>query len=164
MKHIRKTKEHVSIELIKELHKIVFKNSKSFAGELRKQNEEVAVIDALGNVIHKGAPSAKVPVLLKELITWYKDNKKMYPPLVLAAVVHNQFENIHPFRDGNGRIGRLLLINILMKHQLPPVNIELKNRSEYYAAIRSYEKDGNIRPTIELLLKEYKKLKKIIKR
>jgi Fic family protein len=79
-------------------------------------------------------------------------------------VVHNQFENIHPFRDGNGRVGRLLLINILLKHKLPPVNIELKNRMEYYAALQNYENNGDIRPTLELILKEYKKLDSVLKR
>ena len=77
----------------------------------------------------------------------------------MAAVVHNQFENVHPFQDGNGRVGRLILNNILLKHGMPPVNIELKNRQEYYSALQAYEKEGNLRPTIELILKEYKKLK-----
>ncbi len=81
----------------------------------------------------------------------------------MAAVIHNQFENIHPFRDGNGRVGRLLLNNILLKHDLPPLNIELKNRSQYYAALQAYEKNHDIRPTIELMLKEYRALKKMIK-
>jgi Fic family protein len=164
VKYIRTTKIHISVRLIKDLHMVVFKNSKPFAGKFRKMGEEVAVIDAYGKVIHRGAPSTKVTSLLKELLKWYKNNKRKYPPLVLAAVVHNQFENIHPFRDGNGRVGRLLLINILLKHNLPPVNIELKNRVEYYASLQSYENDGNIRPTLDLILKEYKKLSNVLKR
>jgi Fic family protein len=164
VKYVRTTKTHISIKLIKDLHMVVFKNSKPFAGKFRKIGEEVAVIDAYGKVIHRGAPSTKVMSLLKELIKWYKNNKSKYPPLVLAAVVHNQFENIHPFRDGNGRVGRLLLINILLKHKLPPVNIELKNRMEYYAALQNYENNGDIRPTLELILKEYKKLDSVLKR
>jgi len=163
VKYLRYTKEHLSIEMIEELHRLVFRNSKPFAGKLRKIGEEVVVVDALGNVVHRGAFSGQILPLLKELVEWYKKNKNKYPPLVLAAVVHNQFENIHPFRDGNGRVGRLLLINILLKHNLPPVNIELRNRREYYAVLQSYEKDGNIRPTIEFLLKEYRRLKSVIK-
>ena len=77
--------------------------------------------------------------------------------------MHNQFENIHPFADGNGRIGRILLNNILLKSGLPPLNIDLKNQREYYETLQAYEKEGNIRPTIELILAEYKNLKKIIK-
>lgn len=160
---IRKTKEHISLNLIKELHRVVFKNSKPFAGQFRSKGVEVGVVDAVGNVIHKGAPSSEIAKLLKELITWYNKNRKKYPPILLAAVVHNQFETIHPFQDGNGRVGRLLLNNILLKHNLPPVNIKLKNRKEYYIALQEYQKNRNIRPTIELLLKEYKALKRQLK-
>jgi len=83
--------------------------------------------------------------------------------LILAAVVHNQFENIHPFRDGNGRVGRLLLNNILTKNGLPPVNIELKHRLDYYHTLQEYEKNKDIKPTIEFLIKEYKATKKELK-
>jgi len=162
--YIRKINEHVSLELLKELHRIVFKNSKPFAGRFRERGVEVVISDTFGNIVHRGAPSSQVVSLLKELESWYKKNRRKYPPLVLAAVVHNQFENIHPFQDGNGRVGRLLLINILIKHGLPPLNIELKNRREYYGALQAYEKDGNIRPMIELMLKEYRKLRKTLKK
>ena len=161
--HIRGTPEHLSLKLIKDLHRIVFKNSKPYAGKFRTEGEEVVVADARGNVIHRGAPPQQVESLLKELITWYNRSKTNYPPLVLAAVVHNQFENIHPFRDGNGRVGRLLLNNILLKHDLPPLNIRLKNRTQYYAALQAYEKDHDIHPTLELFLKEYRALKKMLR-
>ena len=161
--YIRETEEHVSLKLVKELHKIVFKNSKPFAGKFREKNVEVVVADAYGNVVHRGAPSQQVEKLLKELVRWYNQNKKRYSPMVLAAVVHNQFENIHPFQDGNGRVGRLLLNNVLLKHNLPPLNIEMRNRTQYYAALQAYETDHNIRPTLELMLKEYRALKKMLR-
>ena len=160
IKYIRKAKEHVSIELIQEIHKIVFKNSKDFAGQFRKKGQEVYVGDSRGNIIHEGAPQTRVISLLKELVKWYKDHKNKYPAIVLGAVVHNQFETIHPFADGNGRVGRILLNNILIKQGLPPVNIDLKNRYKYYEVLQKYQKEGNIRPTIEFLLEEYKNLKK----
>jgi Fic family protein len=162
--YLRKTEDHLSIDLIKELHKIVFRNSKPFAGQLRKTGTEVAVLDKEGNIIHRGAPAEKVLGLLKELVGWYHKYKNKYPPLVLATVVHNQFENIHPFADGNGRVGRLLLNNILLKHGLPPVNIDFVNRKEYYQSLREYEKNNNLRPTIELLLAEYKNLKRRLRK
>ncbi len=160
IKFIRETKEHISLNLIRNLHKIVFKNSKNFAGEFRKIGEEVVVKNGLGNIVHMGAPQSRVISLLGELIEWYNQSKNKYPALILASVVHNQFENIHPFRDGNGRVGRLLLNNILLKHNLPPVNIDFKNRVEYYLSLREYEKNHNLRPTIDLILKEYKILRK----
>ncbi len=164
IEYIRKTREHISLPLLLELHRIVFLNSKPYAGKFRPRGIEVFIADAYGNIIHRGAPSTQLRKLLKRFIAWYEKNKSSYPPLVLGAVVHNQFENIHPFQDGNGRVGRLLLNNILLKHGLPPLNIELRNRKEYYAALQAYEHKHDIRPTIELMLKEYRALKKLLKR
>jgi Fic family protein len=164
IKYIRETKEELSLELIKRIHEIVFKNSKSFAGQLRKPGEEVVVKSETGEIVHEGAPQSKVLALLNELIDWYKKNKKKYPALILAAVVHNQFENIHPFADGNGRVGRVLLNNILLKNNLPPININFMNRGEYYASLQAYQKKKDIRLTLELFVKEYRSLKKLLNR
>ncbi|MBU0930139.1 MAG: Fic family protein [Nanoarchaeota archaeon] len=158
---VRKTKEHISIEFIKKIHKIVFKNSKPFAGKFRKKGEEVVVMGKEG-VVHEGAPQARINHLLNELIEWYENNKQKYPALILGAVIHNQFENIHPFVDGNGRVGRILLNNILLKHGLPPINIDFKNRMEYYKSLQAYEKKQDLKPTISLFVKEYRYLKKIL--
>lgn len=161
--YIRKTKEHISVELIKEIHKLVFKNSKSFAGLTRPRGTEVVVSNGLGVVVHRGAPSEKIIELLEELIIWYNKHKNKCPAILLAAVVHNQFENIHPFQDGNGRVGRILLNNILIKNKLPPVDITFEKRQEYYKTLQEYENHQNIRPTIEFLLEEYKTLRKKLK-
>lgn len=164
IEYIRKTREHISLPLLLELHRIVFFNSKPYAGKFRPRGIEVVIADAYGNIIHRGAPSTQIRKLLKRVVEWYEKNKNRYPPLALAAVVHNQFENIHPFQDGNGRVGRLLLNNILLKQSMPPLNIELRNRKEYYAALQAYEHKHDIRPTIELMLKEYRALKKLLKK
>ncbi|MGD6810725.1 MAG: Fic family protein [Candidatus Bathyarchaeia archaeon] len=161
--YIRTVDEHVSLELIKKLHNIVFKNSKSFAGVFHPKGVEVVVADVYGVVVHRGAPSQQIEGLLNEIVHWYNQNKTKCQPMVLAAVVHNQFEVVNPFQDGNGRVGRLLLNNILLKHDLPPLNIELKNRTQYYLALQAYEKENNIRPMLELMLKEYKALKQLLK-
>lgn len=162
IRFIRKTKTFISLGLIKKIHRTVFGNSRAFAGRLRKPGEEVIVMDSLGNVVHEGAPQPRIQYLLNQLIRWYDKNKKRYPPLILAVVIHNQFENIHPFRDGNGRVGRILLNNILIKHNLPPINIELKNRIEYYLSLQAYEKNHDLRPTLKLFMKEYAALKKAL--
>ncbi|MEA3378196.1 MAG: Fic family protein [Nanoarchaeota archaeon] len=164
IKELRQTKIHISVEFIKKLHKIIFKNSKEFAGKYRKKGIEVVIRDGLGNVVHAGAPSNRIKGLLEELVDWYNRNKKKYTPILLAVVVHNQFEVIHPFQDGNGRVGRLLLNNILLKHNLPPVNITLENRREYYAALQKYQNHGDMKPMIELIIKEYKILKRKLNR
>jgi len=162
--HIRKIKSHLSLKLMNDLHKTIFGNSKSFAGKFRQKGVEVGIRDAIGNLIHLGAPASRVIPLLTELIKWYNKNKNELPAIVLAVVVHNQFEYIHPFEDGNGRVGRLLLNNILLKHKLPPVNISLKNRKKYYDTLKEFQKTGNIKPSIELVLKEYKRLRKKLKK
>ncbi len=157
---IRKTKVNLSLRFIKDLHKTIFANSKGFAGNFRERGVEVGIRDGLGNLIHLGAPASRVVSLLTEMVKWYRKNKDELPPIVLAVVVHNQFEYIHPFEDGNGRVGRLLLNNILLKHKLPPVNISVKNRKKYYDTLKEFQKTGNIKPSIELVLKEYKILRK----
>jgi Fic family protein len=162
IEHIRKARVHISLKLMKDIHRIIFENSKDFAGKLRERGVEVGIRDGLGNIIHLGAPATRVVSLLKELIKWYNLNRRKLPAIVLAVVIHNQFEYIHPFEDGNGRVGRLLLNNILLKHNLPPVNISMKNRKRYYAVLKEFQKTGNIKPSIELVLKEYKHLKKNI--
>lgn len=153
--YIKATKENLSIKLIKKLHEICFKGSKSFAGQLR--SVEVAVVDSKGEVMHRGVPSSQLHLALKDMVSWYGENKKKFKPLVLAAIIHNQFEYIHPFQDGNGRVGRLLLNVVLLKNKYPPINITLEDRSEYYWTLQEYQKNQNLKPTVEFLVKQYKK-------
>lgn len=164
IRFVRQTKEHISLKVIKEIHRIVFKNSKPFAGKFRKKGQDVVILDSSHRIVHEGAPHSRIVHLLGELVDWYNKHKEKYPALVLAAVVHNQFENIHPFVDGNGRVGRILLNNILIKHGLPPINIDFKKRLEYYATLRAYDANKDVKPTIDLYLKEYANLKKELKK
>jgi Fic family protein len=162
IKHIRKTDRHISLKLIREIHMKVFKNSKTYAGRFREEGVEVAIKDAEGKIVHKGVKSEKIKGEIISLVKWYNKNMNKYHPIVLAAVVHNQFETIHPFQDGNGRVGRILMNNILIKNKLPPVNIELINRTHYYNSLQAYGKMQDIKPTITLLLKEYNRAKKYV--
>ncbi len=152
---IKTTGEELSLGLIKRLHYLCFIGTKWFAGKLR--NVEVVIKDNKGKIIHQGAPYKKIKNLLQELIGWYIRYNKKYPPLLLVSVIHNQFEKIHPFQDGNGRVGRLLLNYILLKHEYPPVNISLKDRSKYYNILQIYDKNGDVKPTIKFLISQYKK-------
>jgi len=164
IKYIRKSREHISLALMLKLHEIIFHNSKTFAGKFREKGVEVGIRDGTGNIVHLGAPSSRVAGLLGELVKWYNQNKKKYPPIVLGAVIHNQFEYIHPFEDGNGRVGRLLLNNILIKNKMPPVNISMESRKEYYETLRLFQRTGDIKPTIDLILREYHELEKKLKK
>ena len=86
IKFIRETKEHLSVQLLKEIHKEVFKNSKNFAGEFRKPGQEVVVMSSSGKVVHEGAPQSRVLGLLQNLVDWYNNNKAKYPGIILASV------------------------------------------------------------------------------
>lgn len=153
--YIRKTKEDLSLKLLLKLHELCFKGSKSFAGKFRDVN--VVVRNSSGQVIHAGVPKEELRDYLDDFIGWYKENKGKFKPLVLAAILHNQFEHIHPFQDGNGRVGRLLLNFILLKNNYPPINIMLEDRYKYYWTLQVYSKKDDLKPTLEFLINQYKK-------
>jgi len=152
---IRSTNEDLSLKLIKKLHNLCFQGSKPFAGEFR--NVEVVIKDGKGEIVHRGVPLSQLEYKLKDLIEWYRKNKNKFKPLVLSAIIHNQFEHIHPFQDGNGRVGRLLLNFILLKNKYPPINISLEDRAEYYQTLQEYHKNQTLAPSMRFLVKQYKK-------
>jgi len=88
----------------------------------------------------KATPAPYVKADMEILLKWYNANKKTLYPLVLAAIFHHKFEKIHPFMDGNGRVGRMLLNYILIQNQYPPVIIQKKLRSEYLEYLRKVDK------------------------
>jgi len=152
---IKSTKVKLSLELIRKLHFLCFEKTKSFAGKLRKV--EVVIRDRYGNIVHQGASAKEVRELLQNLVKWYGKHRNKYPPLLLAALIHNEFENIHPFQDGNGRVGRLLLNYVLIKHRYPPINIRVGDRQRYYRILQAFEKKNDIKPTLKFLIDQYKK-------
>ncbi len=152
---IRETKEELSVKLILKLHELCFSGSKHFAGKLR--NVEVVIRNSRGEIVHRGIPSAEVSSALNEMVLWYGQNKNKFKPLVLAAIIHNQFEHIHPFQDGNGRVGRLLLNYVLLQNKYPPINITLESRAEYYQALQKYSLMHDLKPMLKLLIKQYYK-------
>jgi len=155
VKYIRETKEELSLDLLLKLHKLCFEGSKEFAGKFREVN--VVVRNSAWQILHAGVPKEELNEYLKDFIEWYEENIHKFKPLVLAAILHNQFEHIHPFQDGNGRVGRLLLNFILLKNKYPPINIKLEDRQEYYQSLQAYSKRDDLKPTLKLLIKQYKK-------
>ena len=152
---IRKSKEDLSIRLMRKLHSICFNGTKGFSGKLR--TVEVVIRDVRGEIIHKGVPARHLMEALGEMILWYRENRGKFRPLVLAAIIHNQFEYIHPFQDGNGRVGRLLLNHILLREGYPPVSISLEDRAEYYRVLQEYQRSRDLRPSMQFLASQYKK-------
>lgn len=152
---IKHSKRKINVDFINHLHLICFNGTKSFAGKLRQVN--VVIKDFQGNIVHQGAPIDQIKRLLEELCNWYNKHKRKYPSLLLAAVMHNEFEKIHPFQDGNGRVGRLLLNYVLLQHKYPPINIRLKDRNRYYLCFQKYDHKNDIETTLKFLISEYKK-------
>ena len=93
-----------------------------------------------------------VPNEIKTLLAWYSQNKKKLHPLIIATYFHVVFEQIHPFVDGNGRVGRLLMNFILHKNGYPMINIPNKIKQRYYSALEKAHLEGDLRPFIELLI------------
>lgn len=71
--------------------------------------------------------------------------------LVAAAYFHAKFENIHPFSDGNGRVGRLLMNYILLIHNHPPITIHEEDRKDYYNALEQFDEQLELNSLIDFL-------------
>lgn len=144
--------EKININFICRLQGLVVKDVlpdylKIFEGKLRGVNVRV------GNHI---APNFdKVQTLLKKLLLWYHKNRDNINPLVMAAYFHCVFEDIHPFVDGNGRTGRLLLNIMLMRNKYPYINIPVRKRFSYYKALDQFHKTSSCRQMVLLLKNIY---------
>jgi Fic family protein len=126
-----KKKEKITKGLLLQWHQDVFGETKpDIAGKFR---------DYLVRVGPYLAPDWQdVENLMKSLIIFIDKNKKMNPA-ELAGRAHYKFERIHPFGDGNGRIGRLLMNYILWINKYPMLIIEYKKRKSYYRALQGDE-------------------------
>jgi Fic family protein len=133
-----KAKEiEVSLPLMLFLHKMLIANIRdNIAGRFRRQNEWVRV------GTHIGADPKNVESLLKNMLTKYLISSTEHI-IKRIAQLHLTFENIHPFCDGNGRIGRALNNYTLIREGYVPINIAFANRARYYEAFKEYEKNGD---------------------
>ncbi len=95
---------------------------------------------------------SEVPKEMKSLLARYSKARKKLHPLVIASYFHVGFETVHPFVDGNGRVGRLLMNFILHKNKYPMINIPNAIKNRYYSALHSAQVKGDLRPFVELLL------------
>ena len=120
----------LSLQIVLYWHKKLFEATKSeIAGRIREHQVAIS-----GSNFVPPFPAEIYP-LLKEFFKWYDKNKKKLHPVELAALVHLKFVTIHPFTDGNGRIGRLMMNFILHKHGYPLLNIPYEKRAGYYNAL-----------------------------
>lgn len=142
-----------SIDDLLKAHRIMVKGLVNEAGEFRSR--PVGIVDGDGNVLHFGTLLQYVPQLVEELLEWTE--KSDVHMLIKSCVFHYEFEIIHPFSDGNGRIGRLWHTLLLSKWNslfawLPIESIIHDNQAKYYDAINLSNSNGNSTVFIEFML------------
>jgi len=108
-----------------------------------------------GKLVHLAPPAERVPALMKDLLNWLRRSKEH--PLVTSSVFHYELEFIHPFADGNGRIGRLWQTLILSHWKpalaYPPVEDVIRERqSDYYRVLAVSDKAGESSAFVEFML------------
>jgi len=142
-----KTKEELSDELLLKWHQNIFTETKSdIAGRFRSYPVRVGP--------YLAPDWQNVENLMKQLVTFI--NESNLNSVELAARAHYMFEKIHPFGDGNGRIGRLLMNYILWKNGYPMLIIEYTKRKSYYKALQRPE-EGFINYFVRRYLSIHKK-------
>ena len=133
-------------------HSLMMQDLVSNNGKYR--NEGVGIFDG-NQVVHLAPPADRVPLLMADLFNWLKTSD--VHPLIKSCVFHYEFEFIHPFQDGNGRIGRLWQTVILKEWKevfawIPVETLIKENQSEYYNALNSSDKDADSSSFIEFML------------
>ncbi len=124
-----KLKVELSHNLIVEIHDNLLQNIDERKGY---RTTDIRVI----NSNFDASPGKYVRTDMELLLKWFNDHKIKLHPLALAIVFHHKFEKIHPFSDGNGRTGRMIINYILLRNNFPPSIIRKKFRKEYLDAMR----------------------------
>lgn len=129
-------KKRINESLILKIHSILMNGIGSDAGNYRSHGVRI-----LGSNVPI-ANYLKVPDLMKKIVNDInKQNKDMIDQ---ASVIHSRFEQVHPFADGNGRIGRLLMNAMLLKNNIPPAVIKQEDKQLYYTCLnKSQLKNDN---------------------
>ena len=143
-------KERISEKVIKDIHSLVLMDSPEDRGVYRS-----ILVRIVGAFPEPPQPYV-VPVQMEQLILELAKDKRH--PIEQAALFHLQFEEVHPFIDGNGRTERLVLNLMLMQNGYPPIIVKFTDRVRYYDTFDSYYREksyapmGNIQERLEQYL------------
>jgi Fic family protein len=141
----------ISVRLLCEAHRLLLQGARGAGkqpGEVRHTQNWIGGTRP-GNAAFVPPPPEQVPALLADLERYIHDPKSILPSMVKVALVHAQFETIHPFLDGNGRIGRLLIAALfehwgLLSEPLMYLSGYLKqHQAEYYRRLTAIRTDGD---------------------
>lgn len=146
-----------SIDVLLSAHGVLMRGLAEEAGSFRSR--PVGVVNPQGEVLHFGTLPDYVPGLVHDLLEWTRDSD--YPMLLKSCVFHYEFELIHPFTDGNGRLGRLWHTLLLSKWNpvfawLPVESIVHDRQQEYYEAINRSNSEGKSTKFIVFMLSAIK--------
>lgn len=134
---------------IKDIHSLVLMNDASNRGVYRRI--PVTIVGAL----HTPPQPYLVPIQMEQLINDYHQLKQTHHIVEAISIFHLRFEGIHPFIDGNGRTGRLILNLELVKSGLLPINIKFSDRREYYNCFDNYYGDNHSSDNLTNLIIKY---------
>lgn len=139
----------LSERVIKEIHSLVLMNDAANRGVYR--SVPVTILGAA----HTPPQPYLVPVQMEALILDYEEMKHGRHTIEAIAEFHLRFEGVHPFIDGNGRTGRLILNLELIKAGLLPVNIKFADRRKYYDCFDDYHTNGGNPGKLAALISDY---------
>ena len=152
--------------LIREIHEVLMENVRGqdkTPGEFRHSQNWIGPANCSLKDARYIPPNVEdMQTAMSDLEKYINENVD-YDPLIRAALIHYQFETIHPFLDGNGRIGRLLILLYLMEQRLiekPVIYISYflkKNQIEYYDRISEVRRTGNFEQWIRFFLEAVSK-------
>ncbi len=142
-----------NISSIKRLYHILTKDLEMQKGILYPRG-----FKKVPNVVGNSETTAPehVEIALIELTQWYIKNKKKLHPLILAFEFHKRYEEIHPFLDGNGRTGRLIMNKILISSGYQPIIVYKDNKQSYFNALTK-AREGRIKNYYQFMLEQTKK-------